>query len=53
MSEIKKENTVYKLYLRKINVLNNEWHEFTTETGCILGSFTESQKETLFAFDKR
>ena len=53
--KLKKENTVYKLYPgEKINVLNNEWHEFTTETGCIFEEVsTESLKRDSVYFDKK
>jgi len=51
---LKKENLTYNLYPGdKINVLNNEWHEFTSDTGCIFEEIsTESLKRDSEYFDK-
>ncbi len=53
--KLKKENVIYKLYPgEKINVLNNEWHEFTSETGCIFEEVsTEALKKDSVYFDKK
>ena len=52
---LKKENLTYDLYPGdKINVLNNEWHEFTSDTGCIFEEIsTESLKKDSEYFDKK
>jgi N-acetylneuraminate synthase len=52
---LKKQNSTFNLYPGdKINVLNNEWHEFTSNTGCIFEEIsTESLKKDSEYFDKK
>ena len=50
---LKKQNLTYNLYPGdKIDILNNEWHEFTSDTGCIFEEVsTESLKKDSEYYD--
>ena len=52
---LKKENLTYNLSPGdKIDVMNNEWHEFSSSTGCIFEEVsTESLKKDSMYFDKK
>lgn len=52
--KLKKENITYNLRPGdKIDVMNNEWHEFSSNTGCIFEEIsTESMKKDSVYFDK-
>ena len=52
---LKKQNITYDLSPGdKINILNNEWHEFTSDTGCIFEEVsTESLKKDSEYYDKK
>ena len=53
--KLKKENLTYNLMPGdKIDVMNNEWHEFYSSTGCIFEEVsTESLKKDSIYFDKK